>query len=198
MAVIIYYSENNSCLSSQSQSDVASNVFTPPAAATSNIGLCQIYDSDEKVCTTFHNFEILKTIFQVELWSTIFFWKMILVWHIDGEKRWYLGLSWGVLYKLYLIKIESFEWHTPVLVCSGGFDSIDAESACNTLGYSGGGTFSQISMLDRWTESEIPISMDGVECASASTDFLTCTTGSISCDHGGYEAYILLTCSDSG
>ena len=50
MAVIIYYSENNSCLSSQSQTDVANNVFTPSAAATSNIGLCQIYDSDEKVC----------------------------------------------------------------------------------------------------------------------------------------------------
>ena len=50
---IMYFSDNTSCMSFQSQSDVANNVFTPSAALTNNIGLCQIDDSNEKVCNLY-------------------------------------------------------------------------------------------------------------------------------------------------
>ena len=58
-----------------------------------------------------------------------------------------------------------------------------------------------MSMLDRWTDNEIPILMDEVECASSSTNFLSCTTrgwGVEDCDYGGYDGNVLLTCTDSG
>ena len=42
---IIYFSD---CLSSQSQIDVANNIFTPAAALSTNIGLCRIDESNER------------------------------------------------------------------------------------------------------------------------------------------------------
>ena len=45
----ISISDHTSCLSLQSQIDVSNKVSTPAAASTSDIGLCQIFESDEKV-----------------------------------------------------------------------------------------------------------------------------------------------------
>jgi len=38
-----------SCSSFQSQIDVANNIFTPAAALSTNIGLCRIDESNERV-----------------------------------------------------------------------------------------------------------------------------------------------------
>ena len=73
------------------------------------------------------------------------------------------------------------------------FDWIDAESACYTLGYTSAGSFTKIGMLDRWTENDIPFLMDYVDCGSASTNFLSCTSSPEEC---GHDNNVLLTCSD--
>ena len=73
---------------------------------------------------------------------------------------------------------------------------IDAESACNTLGYSNGGFYETIGMEDTWSEIEIPFLMDDVECESPLTTFSSCTSNSDhNCDH---EENVLLTCFASG
>ena len=72
----------------------------------------------------------------------------------------------------------------------------DAESACNTLGYTNGGFYDTIDMGNSWSEPEIPFSMDDVECESASTNFLSCTSSAD--DNCGHYENVLLTCFASG
>ena len=88
--------------------------------------------------------------------------------------------------------------YTPRLVCDDNFNSVNAESACNTLGYSNGGTYSSISIADRWSEDEIPFLKDDVNCTSATTNFLSCPSndwGDENCDH---NENVLITCFESG
>ena len=92
-----------------------------------------------------------------------------------------------------LFDITHVGWHTLYKVCDDNFDQIDAESACYTLGYTNGGTFQTASMS--WSESEIPFLMNEVECESASTNFLSCSSIAEDCTH---SENILLTCFASG
>ena len=90
------------------------------------------------------------------------------------------------------------KWDTPKLVCDDSFDSIDAEIACSTLGFTNDGAFETVDMSDKWSESEIPILMDNVNCMVNSTSFLSCETngfGVHNCDH---TEDVLLTCFESG
>ena len=86
-------------------------------------------------------------------------------------------------------------WHIPYIVCDDGFDVIDAESACYTLGYANGGVYGSFSMLDAWSEPEIPFLMDNVECGSATTNFTSCSSQAEDCDHA---ENVLLTCFELG
>ena len=71
---------------------------------------------------------------------------------------------------------------------------IDVESACNTLRYNHGGSFQTYDMIG-WSEPEIPFLMDDVECESASTNFLSCSSDAENCVH---TENVLLTCFASG
>ena len=87
------------------------------------------------------------------------------------------------------------EWGT---VCDDNFSSTSAESACYTLGFTGG-SFSHRSAVtgDRHDSDPMKIWMDNVQCASRSTNFLECSQegwGSLrSCD--GHWEDVVLTCS---
>ena len=72
--------------------------------------------------------------------------------------------------------------------------AIDADSACYTLGYTSGGTYSTYDMTE-WSEPEIPFLMDNVWCESASTNFLSCSSIAESCDH---TRDVFLRCFSSG
>ena len=78
-------------------------------------------------------------------------------------------------------------------VCDDDFDSIDAESACRTLGYYGG--FFETINQQSWSLAEIPILMDNVECTSPNDFFLDCPYISHNCHH---DENILLTCDSAG
>ena len=84
------------------------------------------------------------------------------------------------------------------LVCDDSFDFIDAESACFTLGFNYGGTFETVNMRDKWSEAEIPILMDNVNCASNSTNFLSCANNGFGNHNCGHDENVLLTCFESG
>ena len=83
---------------------------------------------------------------------------------------------------------------TPNLVCDDYFSTIEAQSACYTLGYSNGGYFRTYVSAD-WSEPEIPFLMDDVECESASTNFLSCRSSAEDC---GHHENVVLTCTASG
>ena len=79
------------------------------------------------------------------------------------------------------------QWGT---VCDDGFETVDAQSACHTLGFSGG-SFSG----DYHSGLSGPTWMDDVNCASSTTNFLTCSHpgwGEENCEH---TEDILLTCT---
>ena len=82
----------------------------------------------------------------------------------------------------------------PDLVCDDIFDTIDAQSACFTLGYFNGGSYRTYHKAD-WTEPEIPFLMDNVECESAWTNFLSCSSSAEDCSH---TENVFLTCNASG
>ena len=87
-------------------------------------------------------------------------------------------------------------WHTPDLVCRDGFGSLEADSACYTLGYNSGGTDSSYDIQYRaqWPETEIPL--DNVVCGSSSTNFSSCANSSAeNCDR---TDDVFLTCFTSG
>ena len=102
------------------------------------------------------------------------------------------------LWKIKVILYESHQIIHPNLVCDDQFHSIDAESACYTLGYPNGGTFGTFykqSGQAPWSEDEIPILMDDVKCASASESFLTCATTTENCSH---NENVFVICFESG
>ena len=88
--------------------------------------------------------------------------------------------------------------HTPGLVCDDNFNSVNAESACNTLGYSNGGTYSSISIADRWSEDEIPFLKDDVNCTSPATNFLSCPSNDWGDEDCNHSENVLLTCFATG
>ena len=49
--------------------------------------------------------------------------------------------------------------------------------------------------MTEWSEPEIPFLMDDVECESASTNFLSCSSSAEDC---GHNENVLLTCFASG
>ena len=77
-------------------------------------------------------------------------------------------------------------------VCDDVFYSINAESACQTLGYHGG-SFETINQRG-WSLDEIPIHMDNVECRSSEDNFLDCPYLPHNC---GHDENILLICEMS-
>ena len=92
----------------------------------------------------------------------------------------------------------------PDLVCDDDFGTVEAQSACYTLGYTNGGSFDYFAdyMTNNynfdyylWYESEIPILMDDVYCQSASTFFSSCSSVDHNCEH---EENVILTCFESG
>ena len=87
-----------------------------------------------------------------------------------------------------MVKYEN-QWGT---VCDDNFDITDAQSACKTLGYSGGSWETYNTKL---SQSVVPILMDDVDCASSSTNFLKCSHlgwGDENCSH---SEDVLLTCT---
>ena len=89
-------------------------------------------------------------------------------------------------------------WYTPDLVCDDDFGIFEAESACNTLGYTNGGFIQTYNMDTRWSQTEIPFLMDDVQCESTSTSFLSCTSLSQSDEDCDHRENVLLTCFDPG
>ena len=110
-----------------------------------------------------------------------------------------MGFSWGVLYSNFVKRcwtswhnsysMSHTVWDTPDLVCDDFFDQVDADSACYTLGYTNGGSFQTYGQP--WSKTEIPFLMDDVQCESASTNFLSCSSTASDC---GHAENVLLTC----
>ena len=177
------------CSSFQSQIDIANNIFTPAAALSTNIGLCRVSETYEK-------FGILM-VRNNGIWGSVgvFYFQsyqiIALEWKIKAQKTW-----WDLV-NTFGSSSPKHDWgHTPDIVCDDSFEQIDAESACYTLGYTNGGSFQTTSM--DWSESEIPFWMDDVQCDSASTNFLSCSSsgwGVHNCDH---DENVILTCFASG
>ena len=74
-------------------------------------------------------------------------------------------------------------------MCDDLFESVDAESACYTLGYTGGSF--QTRNQPNWSENEIPFLMDDVGCSSSEGNFIECSTSTENC---GHSENVLLTC----
>ena len=100
-------------------------------------------------------------------------------------------------------------YDTPDIVCDDAFGSLEAQSACYTLGYTNGGSFEPAyDMSNSWSENEIRFMMDDVQCQSATTNFFSCSSTDEyysyydysfwryeNCDHG---ENVLLSCFESG
>ena len=102
----------------------------------------------------------------------------------------------------------------PDLVCDDFFGALEAQSACYTLGYTNGGSFQpSYDISNQWSENEIPILMDNVDCGSASNFFLSCSRTDYNSYYSdeyndnydpfdGHDCYhgenVLLTCLESG
>ena len=70
--------------------------------------------------------------------------------------------------------IENVIWNISIRekVCDDHFTAVDAQSACHTLGYTGG-TF-ETQGQSNWRLDEISILMDDVACTSSESNFLDC------------------------
>ena len=77
------------------------------------------------------------------------------------------------------------EWGT---VCDDAFDKVDAQSACYTLGFSGGS-------YSTYSGPSGPTWMDDVKCASSTTNFLTCSHNGWGEENCTHNEDILLTCT---
>ena len=75
-----------SCSSLTSQSDIANNIFIPGSARSRDIGLCQVDGSTNKANKYIMNLTIMRN-----------FQDIIFLGHINGEERWQMGLSPGVM-----------------------------------------------------------------------------------------------------
>ena len=76
--------------------------------------------------------------------------------------------------------------HISKKVCDAGFDLIDANSACLTLGYHSG-SYQTISQ-DHWLD-KIPISMNNGGCTSSKDNFLHCPHKQILLNQPKYMIY---------
>ena len=76
-------------------------------------------------------------------------------------------------------------------VCDDGFNKINAQSACYTLGLNGGSYQTAYSYSSSFL-------LDGVTCASTTTNFLECSHagwGNHDCGNNFRKETILLTCT---
>ena len=85
--------------------------------------------------------------------------------------------------------------YNPDKVCIHKFDSIDAESACHTLGFVNGGIFGWVSNTE-FPWPEIP-TLTGVNCESNSTNFSMCDNSGLG-HCGSHRHNVFLTCFESG
>ena len=77
------------------------------------------------------------------------------------------------------------KWGT---VCDDGFGTVDAQSACHTLGFSGGS-------YSTYTGPDGPTWMDDVSCPSNTTNFLTCSHPGWGVENCSHSEDVLLTCT---
>ena len=82
--------------------------------------------------------------------------------------------------------------YIPYKVCDDLFDTIDAQSACWTLGYTGGSYETKRQM--NWSVTQIPFFMDNVNCSSSVSNFLNCPQPEGFPGACGHIENILLTC----
>ena len=79
-------------------------------------------------------------------------------------------------------------------VCDDGFEEIDAQAACHTLGFNGL-SHMQVAYNSGWSTSEVPIVMTHLGCTSRTDNFLQCPqnacTSPCGCSH---SEDIVLTC----
>ena len=102
-----------------------------------------------------------------------------------------MGLSEGIIFRLKKsLFINIYIEYIPYKVCDDLFEKIDAQSACWTLGYTGGSYETKVQM--HWSSTEIPFFVDNVNCSSSANNFLNCPQpGRGVCAH---TENILLTC----
>ena len=95
------------------------------------------------------------------------------------------------------------QWGT---VCDDYFGVIDAQSACHTLGFSGviitdalEDSSSDSHSSDHGTsyisDSDGPVWMDNVNCATSTTNFLECSHAGWGKENCGHDEDVLLTCT---
>ena len=97
---------------------------------------------------------------------------------------------------------KNFKYNILYKVCNSGFAQMEAQSACNSLGYTGG-MFETIDQQN-WSKNEIPILMDNVRCISSKRSFLDCahwtpqtaeqTTTNRHLNRCGHHENVLLHC----
>ena len=78
------------------------------------------------------------------------------------------------------------QWGT---VCDDNFGATEAQSACHTLGFSGGSYSTYDSGLSD------PTLMDNVNCASSTTNFLECSHNGWGEENCSHSEDVLLTCT---
>ena len=78
------------------------------------------------------------------------------------------------------------QWGT---VCDDNFGSTEAQSACHSLGLSGGS-----SETVTYNGPE-PFLMDDVDCSSATSSFLSCSQKGWTEHNCGSSEHVLLTCT---
>ena len=97
------------------------------------------------------------------------------------------------------------EWGT---VCDDGFGVTEAQSACHTLGFNGVTITAALESSDSRsssyfsstttppdTPSDNSILMDDVNCATNTTNFLTCSHRGWGVENCGHDEDVLLTCT---
>ena len=88
-----------------------------------------------------------------------------------------------------MVKHEG-QWGT---VCDDDFGKTEAQIACRTLGFQNGPhIYTQFD--SNFTESNIPILMDDVDCANGASDFLQCSHSGWGDEDCSHSEDILLTC----
>ena len=73
-------------------------------------------------------------------------------------------------------------------VCDDSFLEVNAQSACHTLGFSGGSFETYNSKMN------VPTWMDNVECASSTTNFLECSHNGWGEENCSHSEDVLITC----
>ena len=100
-----------------------------------------------------------------------------------------IGAQLGFLF-LFEIRLFIIKQSIPVKVCDDNFATINAQSACHTLGYNGGSFETQSQ--SNWELNEIPILMDEVACLSSESNFFDCQREHT--HNCGHNENVLLTC----